>query len=108
MTIERHKELGMERSAFVSENQKSIKLDGFSEQIIIRPLSADERGKSLITSSSRVTGQKPVVRKSNSKAAEFGIVRIGGTSKASVTKWRNIVHADVIQAIGKEIWAITS
>ena len=92
----------MPQSAFVSKNEKSIRVDGFSEEIIIRPLSATEKGKA--THRSSLAG-RTTTTKSNSDAAEFGIVSIGGEKHPN---WSRVLHSGLIAAIGKEIWDITS
>ena len=98
----------MPRSVFVSKNAKTITIDGFKEDIVIRPLSAEEQHNSYIQPGRSNVGQTPTRRRSNSKAAEFGIVQIGDMKRPpNATKWRDILHSNVIVEAGKAIWEIT-
>ena len=100
----------MSQSAFVSKNEKTIKIDGINEVITIRPLSASEQTESR---DSRINppSLKPIYSRSNEKAAERGIVRVGEVVKPQNERnwrWADILNADVLNKIGAEVWKITS
>ena len=91
----------MLRSMFVSENEKTITIEGFSEKITIRPLSANEKEQSRLEDS---IGSFSFLC---TKVVDFGLVRVGDNKKP-VEGWGAALYTDVIHTISEKILDITS
>lgn len=103
----------MSESMFIDDPQhhREITIDGFSEKVVIRPLSNKEQGEACgymaaptIYHSGGQSGGQEITWKDRKATVNLGLVRIGDRTEDD---WSKVLTEEALEAIADAIWDLT-